>query len=121
MRDDKYNYNSQTGMFREKILLRRRTVIQDELLQDIETYEDWGSYFAMVKTLTNRERIEVGQEQLMYTKRYVIKYAKSLDKFIESDQASFEIVHKGITCEVKEAVNDNDLNKTITILAFGSD
>ena len=121
MRDNKYNYNSQTGMFREKLQLRQRSVTQDDLLQDIETYTDWGTYWAMVKTLTNRERIEAGQEQLNYSKRFVIKYAKSLDEFIASDQATFEIIHKGITYNVKEAFNDNDLNKTITVFVTGSD
>lgn len=119
MKKNNYNYNNQTGMYREKILLRQRTVAQDELMQDIESFEDWGSYWAMVKTSQNGEVMSAAQEQMKIQKRYVVKYSKSLDGFINAEKTSFEIIHKGITYDVKEAINDNDLNQTITIYVEG--
>lgn len=115
MRDNKYNYNNQTGMFRNKILLRQRTVVTDELLQEIETFVDYGTYWAMVKTVQNKEVFESRQEQLNVQKRFVVKYAKSLDEFISVEKTSFELVHNGVTYDVKEAIDDNDLHETITI------
>lgn len=119
MKKNNYNYNNQTGMYREKILLRQRTVAQDELMQDIEDFEDWGSYWAMVKTSQNSEVMGAAQEQTKIQKRYIVKYTKSLDGFIYAEKTSFEIIHKGITYDVKEAINDNDLNQTITIYVEG--
>ena len=119
MLKNQYNYNSQTGMYREKINLTRRTVTTDALLQPIETFQDFGSYWAMVKTFNNQEQLQNGTEQLRIRKRFVIKYAKSLQDFIDADHTTFELNHKNVTYDVKEAVNDNELNKTITIYVEG--
>lgn len=106
-------------MYRNKIMLRQRVVIQDDLLQDIETYIDYGTFWAMVKTSNSREQIEGGQESTEIQKRYVIKYSKRLDEFINAEKTTFEVVHNGITFDVKEAINDNDLNETVTIYVEG--
>ena len=104
-------------MYRDKILLTRRTVTLDALRQPIETFEEYGSYWAMTKTYNNREQLTNGAEQTRVQRRYVVKYAKSLDEFIDAEKTHFELVHKGITWNVLEAVNDNGLNETITIYA----
>lgn len=119
MKKNNYNYNNQTGMFRHKILLRQRVITTDDLLQEIETYEDYGSPWAMIKTSKSNEVIEAAQEKMKIQKRFVIKYSKKYDEFIDSEKTSFEVVHKGITYDVKEAINDNDINETITIYAEG--
>lgn len=119
LKPNRYNYNNQSGMYRNKILLRQRVVIQDELLQDIETYIDYGTFWAMVKTSNSREQIEGGQESTEIQKRYVIKYSKRLDEFINAEKTTFEVVHNGVTFDVKEAINDNDLNETVTIYVEG--
>lgn len=119
LKPNKYNYNNQTGMYRNKILLRQRVVIQDELMQDIETYVDYGTIWAMVKTSNSREQLEGGQESTEIQKRYVVKYSKRLDDFINAEKTTFEIIHNGITLDVKEAINDNDLNETVTFYVEG--
>jgi len=119
LKPNRYNYNNQSGMYRNKILLRQRVVIQDELLQDIETYIDYGTFWAMVKTSNSREQIEGGQESTEIQKRYVIKYSKRLDEFINAEKTTFEVIHNGVTFDVKEAINDNDLNETVTIYVEG--
>lgn len=119
MKPNRYNYNNQTGMYRNKILLRKRTVTQDELLQDIETFEDYGHHWAMVKTSKNQEELTADQEQTKISKRYVIKYAKSLQRFIDDEHTSFEVIHNNVIFDVKEAIDDNDLHETITIYCEG--
>ena len=119
MKPQNYNYNNQTGMYRHKIMLRQRVVIQDELLQDIESFIDYGTFWAMVKTSNSREQINSGQESTEIQKRYVLKYSKRLDEFINSEKTSFEVVHNGVVFDVKEAINDNDMNETITVFVEG--
>ena len=119
MKPNRYNYNNQSGMYRNKIMLRQRVVIQDELFQDIETYIDYGTFWAMVKTSNSREQIEGGQESTEIQKRYVIKYSKRLDEFINAEKTTFEVIHNGVTFDVKEAINDNDLSETVTIYVEG--
>jgi len=119
VKSNKYNYNNQTGMYRNKILLRQRVVVQDELLQDIEDYADYGTFWAMVKTSKNNETIVAGQESTKIQKRYVLKYSSRLDDFINAEKTSFEVVHNGIIYDVKEAIDDNDLHDTITIYVEG--
>ena len=119
MKPNKYNYNNQTGMYRHKILLRQRVVIVDDLLQEIESFQDYGSYWAMVKTARSNEVFSARQEQMEVQKRYVVKYSKSLEAFINAEKTSFEIVHNGVTYDVKEAINDNDMDETITIFVEG--
>ena len=117
MKANKYNYNTQTGMYRNRILIRRRVLRVDELLQQIETFEDYGNFWAMIKTLKANEFIGSGNEETDNRKRFVIKYSKTLDEFIRSDVSTFEIVYKGNTYDVKGCVNDNELNETVTITA----
>ncbi|MFJ7950774.1 phage head closure protein [Lysinibacillus sp. NPDC096418] len=119
MKKNNYNYNNQTGMYRHKILLRQRTITTDELLQEIETYEDYDHFWAMVKTSKNGESITAGQESTKVQKRYVVKYSSKLDEFINAEKTSFEVVHKGVVFDVKEAINDNDTNETVTIFVEG--
>lgn len=91
----------------------------DELLQEIESYSDYGNYWAMIKTVKGSEYISAAQEQFEKTVRFVIRYSKSLDVFIDTEKTSFEIVYKGITYDVKDAVNDDEMNNTVTIVAEG--
>lgn len=119
MKDFKYNYNNQTGMYRERIKIMQCSTTVDDIGQEIESYVDRGSYWSMVKTFSNREELRNGSEKFAIDKRFVIKYNKGLDDFVDSEQNTFEVIHKGITYKVKEAINDNDLNETITIRLLG--
>ena len=119
MKPNKYNYNNQTGMYREKILIRQRIVTQDDLLQDKDDYDDYGTFWAMVKTSDNNEEVSNGSEKLVVKKRYVLKYSKRLEDFINAEKTSFEIVHKGVIFDVKKAIDDNDLHETITVFVEG--
>ena len=119
MKPSKYNYNSQTGMFRHKILLRRTVRSLDELLQEIETSEDFGTYWAMIKTHKGSEILNAAQEQTKIQTRFVVKYSRMLESFIQSDKTTFEIIYKGVSYNVIEAINDNEMNETVTIVGEG--
>ena len=119
MKDNKYNYNNQTGMFRNLISINKLEIVQDEIMQDIEVASLYGRYWAMIKTNRAVDRFQSDEQTTEETIRFVIKYAKSLDEFINSDKTRFKISHKGNEYEVVEAINDNELNQTITILVRG--
>ena len=106
-------------MYRHKILLRQTVKTLDDLLQEIENIIDYGSYWAMIKNIRGQEVFGASQEQMRVQSRFVVKYAKSLETFIESDKTTFEILYKGVVYDVKEVVNDNHMNETITIFAEG--
>lgn len=63
--------------------------------------------------------MDAGREQTKVEKRYVLKYAKSLDEFIDSEHTSFEVVQNGVVYDVKSALNDDDMNITVTIVVEG--
>lgn len=119
MKQFKYNENNHSGLYRHRILLRKRTLITDELLQEIESFEDYGRYWAMIKTLKGSEIMGAGREQSKVEKRFVLKYTKSLDEFINSEHTTFEVVQKGVVYDVKSATNDDDMNITVTIVVEG--
>lgn len=119
MKQFRYNENNHSGLYRHRILIRKRTLTTDELLQEIETFEDYGRYWAMIKMLKGSEIMDAGREQTKVEKRYVLKYAKSLDEFIGSEHTSFEVVQNGVVYDVKSALNDDDMNNTVTIVVEG--
>ncbi|MFJ7888403.1 phage head closure protein [Lysinibacillus xylanilyticus] len=119
MKQFKYNENNHSGLYRHRISIRKSILTKDELLQEIETFEDYGRYWAMIKTLKGSEIIGAGREQTKFEKRFVVKYTKSLDEFINTEQTSFVIVQKGIVYDVKSAINDDDMNVTVTIVVEG--
>ena len=106
-------------MYRHKIFLRQTIRTVDELLQEIEIKVDHGSFWAMIKTLKGQEIIGAAQEQLKVQSRFIVKYSKSLETFIQSDKTSFEILYKNVIYDVTEVLNDNELNETITIVGEG--
>lgn len=106
-------------MFRHKILIRKRIITTDDIMQEIDDYEDYAKPWAMIKTIKGSELMSASQEQTENTTRFVIKYSRSLDEFITAEKTSFVIVHKGVTYDVKDAINDDELNETVTILAKG--
>lgn len=119
MKQFKYNENNHSGLYRHRILIRKRTLTKDELKQEIETFEDYGRYWAMIKTLKGSEIMSARREQTKVEKRYVLKYAKSLDEFIDDEHTTFELVQNGIAYDVKSAINDDDMNITVTIVVEG--
>ena len=105
--------------FKHRIELFQRTTIIDELLQETETYESWGKLWADIKTIKGTEYIAAAQEKQNKTVRFVVRYSKPLERLLQADKTSFEIVYKSVTYDVKDAMNDDEMNKTVTIIAEG--
>ena len=117
MLENRYNYNTQTGAYRERILIRRRILTQDALLQEVETFEDLGYFWSRIITTRGQEYFAASQEGQQNVTRFIFKYAKALDMLIYEQHTHFELVYKNRTYDVKTAYNDNERDNTITIIA----
>ena len=105
--------------FRHRIELFKRSTTVDDLLQEIETYESVGKLWADIKTLKGSEYIGAAQEKQNKMTRFIVRYSKSIEQFLQTEKTSFEILFKGVTYDVKDAMNDDEMNKTVTIIAEG--
>ncbi|XRD24057.1 hypothetical protein AABM34_16850 [Lysinibacillus fusiformis] len=45
MKQFKYNENNHSGLYRHRISICKRILTKDALLQEIETFEDYGRYW----------------------------------------------------------------------------
>lgn len=118
MNQNKYNSNYNTGAFRHRISIWKRSIIVDELMQEIEMYEEVTKRWAMIKTLKGSEVVN-GDTSSVNTVRFVIHYSKFLRDIFAEQKTSFEIHYKGVIYDVKSLINDDEMNKTFTIVAEG--
>ena len=115
MKDNKYNYNDQKGLYRHRIGVYTTELKEDELLQDKEVDVLFARYWAMEQNNRNINQLENDKQATESQKRFVFRYAKSLDDFIRQHDTQFKLEYKGVFYRVKEAFNNNDLNEKITI------
>lgn len=116
MRDHKYNYNSQTGMYRNKILIQKQTIEIDARKQQTASFVDCGYYFAMLKTQKADEIVSADNEKTLIIDRFIVKYSKKLDQLINDQGTAIRIIYNSRVYDVTTAINDNGLNETITFL-----
>lgn len=105
--------------FRHRIELLERKIAKDDLMQEIETYESWSKLWADVKTTKGSEYINAAQEQQKVVTRFIVRYSKTLSEFVNQQKTGFQIVFKSIVYDVIDVINDDELNKTFTIIAEG--
>lgn len=105
------------GQFNRKITLKKRSIAEDALGQEIESFSDFGTFWAMVKTTRSSEAINIGNLQSLKVTRFILRYSRSLNELIESDGTHFTLVYKGLEYDVKSVINDDEANKTVTIIA----
>jgi SPP1 family predicted phage head-tail adaptor len=111
MQPFKYQPNFNSGSFRHRILIQKHQSIQDELGQDIgEEWVNVKSVWAMIKTMQGREYLEAAASRSETIVRFITRYTTGIDE-------TMRLVYKGKTYEiVAPPINDNELNKTLTII-----
>lgn len=118
MQPFKYNPNNNTGSYRHRIAIHKRTITVDELQQEHESFEEVTKLWAMIKTLKGEEVMN-GDTSTVNTSRFVVRYSKFLYDLFDAEQTSLEIHYRGVIYDIKEAINDNEMNITYTIVAEG--
>ncbi|KGR74895.1 phage head closure protein [Ureibacillus sinduriensis] len=106
------------AQFNRRISLFKRTITVDELLQEIETFEEVKKLWAMIKTLKGEE-VQKADSSTINTSRFVVRYSKFLHDLFEDEKTSLEIHYRGVIYDIKSVINDDEANITYTIVAEG--
>lgn len=111
MQPYKYNPNFNSGTFRHRITFLKPKTFVDEIGQETTEWVEFKKAWAMIKTVKGSEYIAAGAERATIIYRFIIPYTTG----ITSDM---RISYKGRTFDIIEPpINDDELNKTLTILA----
>lgn len=109
MKPFKYNPNFHTGQFRHKIKFESFTeVINDNGFST----EDWvvqKQVWAMIKTLQGREYYQAATTQNENSIRFIINYTNGL-------HPDMRVVYDGRNFDIESIINDDEANKTMTIM-----
>lgn len=98
------------SQFKNRITFQKLSGYEDALGQYIESWVDHVSVWCMVKTVQGREYFAAAASQSENTYRFVIRYRPGID-------SSMRINYKGRIFNIESAINDDELNKTITLIA----
>lgn len=116
MQANKYNANSNTGKFRNRIFFQELATTKDELGQDVEG--DWEtviSAWAMIKTLQGREYYAAASAQSERTSRFIIPYQRGI-------HSNMRIIYNNRIFDIEQPpINDDEMNKTLTIIVREAD
>lgn len=111
MKPFKYNPNQNTGSFRHRITFYSFEIIEDELGQQLERQIEHSKAWAAIKTVKGSEYLNAGtvRGELIY--RFIIPYVPGItnDMKLSYNGRLFDII--------EPPINDDELNKTLTIIA----
>jgi SPP1 family predicted phage head-tail adaptor len=99
------------GLFNKRITIQKRTVTSDEYGNQTETWTDYKKVWAMIKTVKGSEYVAGGAERTELIYRFIIRFQAGIN-------ADIRIVYKDMTFSIIEPpINDDERNRTLTILA----
>lgn len=112
MQPFKYKPNINSGEFRNRIIIQHFVSIEDELGQEVDgEWIDLKSVWASIKTMQGREYFAAAATQAENTSRFIIRYTSGVTN-------DMRIVYNGRIFDIiQPPINDDELNKTLTILA----
>lgn len=111
MRPFKYNPDFNTGSFRHKITIFKEDTVENENGFPVETREDICRVWTAIKTVRGKEYAEAAATQSEIISRFIIRYRKGIDARMKID------LNGRIFDIIEPPINDNELNKTLTIVA----
>lgn len=99
------------ALFKHRITFMHPYVTKDNLKQEIVEYINFKSVYCMIKTTKGTEYFAAGAEQATNNIRFVIRYTKGIT-------TKMRINYKGRIFDIIEPpINDDEANKTLTIIA----
>lgn len=119
MQPNKYNANSHTGRFNKRIALWGPVVKDDEIGNQIETFDEICKAWSMIKTTKGSEYHAAAQTNSVNVTRFVVRFSDSLCDLFATEKTKVEIRYKGVSYNIKSVINDDEMNKTFTIIAEG--
>jgi SPP1 family predicted phage head-tail adaptor len=98
------------GMFKHPILLLKPEIIKDDLGQEDIQWTEFKTLWAAIKTMQGREYFAAAATHSENTSRFIVRYTEDID-------SSMKFLFKGKTHEIISVINDDEANKTLTIIA----
>lgn len=98
------------GLFRHRITFQSFSETTNENGFPVQDWTDVKTVWAMIKTLQGREYYQAATTQNENTVRFVIRYTAGINP-------DMRIKYKDRTFEILSIINDDELNKTLTIIA----
>lgn len=116
---NRYNANSHSGRFNKRIAFYGPTITQDAIGNEIESFGKLDEVWSKVITVRGNEYIEAAQNNMTNITRFVVRYSKSLKALLNTHKTRLMIKYKDVDYDIKSVINDDELNKTFTIIAEG--
>ena len=111
MKQNKYNPNFHSGLFRNRIEIIHVAITEDELGNQIEKEQTFKSVWAMIKTLKGSEYLKAAAVQATKIYRFVIHYTPGITN-------DMKVLYDGRTFDIIEPpTNDDEMDRTLTIIA----
>lgn len=99
------------GLFRNKIVIQKYVETENPIGDVVKTWTDHLTTWAMIKTVQGREFIQAAAVQGENTTRFVIRYTSGITN-------DMRILYNGRIFEISAPpINDDEANKTLTIMA----
>ena len=110
MKQNKYNLNFHSGLFRHRIQIVEMVDTEDELGNQIEEEKEVTKAWAMIKTLKGSEYLKASAVRAEKIYRFITHYTPGItNKMI--------VKYKGREFEIIEPpTNDDEMDKTLTII-----
>lgn len=111
MKQNKYNQNFHTGLFRNRISIVEMIDTEDELGNQEETEQEFTKAWAMIKTLKGSEYLKAAAVRAEKIYRFIIHYTPGVTNkmIVKYDKRVFDII--------EPPTNDDEMNRTLTIIA----
>jgi SPP1 family predicted phage head-tail adaptor len=109
MQPFKYNPNFNSGSFRHRIIIQNYVETENDKADVIKNWSDYKTVWAMIKTIQGREYFSAATTQNENTVRFVIRYTEGI-------HPNMRIVFKSRIFKIESVINDDELNKTLTII-----
>ncbi|MFA2751099.1 phage head closure protein [Bacillus mobilis] len=93
-----------------RITIQTLTTVEDELGQSIEEWHEFKKVWCAIKTVQGREYFAAASTQNENTYRFIIRHTNEISPLMKID-------FNGRMFEITSVLNDDESNKTITIIA----
>jgi len=111
MKQNKYNPNFHSGLFRNRISIVEMVDEPDEIGNQIEVERPVKQAWAMIKTLKGSEYFKASSVRGERTYRFITHYTEGITNkmVVKYDGRLFDII--------EPPINDDEMNHTLTIIA----
>ncbi|HHY72699.1 MAG TPA: phage head closure protein [Bacillus bacterium] len=109
MQPFKYKPNLSSGEFRHRIIFQKLDETENTMGDVVSEWVEYKKAWAKIVTVKGREFFAAAAVQNENTVRFIIRYAEEI-------HTDMRIIYNNRTFEIISVLNDDELNKTLTIM-----